>query len=109
MNIRNFLTSESHQITDLYYDAVHANNTAIYTKKQFEAWAPIPPDYDFCEAKLKESKPFAATIIGKIAGFLELKEDGHIDSLYFRKNYQRQGIAAASSMQVKWHLKGIAK
>ena len=55
----------------------------------------MPPDYDFWEAKLKKSKPFVATINGKIVGFLELEAYGHIDSLYVHKNYQRQGIAAA--------------
>ena len=47
MKIRNFVESDSHEIADLYYDAVHTIDTTIYTEEQLEAWAPTLPDYFF--------------------------------------------------------------
>ncbi len=95
MKIQNFLESDCREIADLFHNSVHAISTEIYTREQLEAWAPSPPDYNFWEAKLTVSKPFLATINGKIVGFIELEPNGHIDCMYVHSKYQRQGIATA--------------
>lgn len=40
-------------------------------------------------------KPYLACRSGKIVGFIELEDDGHIDRFYTHKDFQRQGVGHA--------------
>ncbi|WP_246077693.1 GNAT family N-acetyltransferase [Neptunomonas concharum] len=66
-----------------------------YTDAEREAWAPTPPDYDFWQLRCNTKRPFVAENKGKLVGFIELEEDGHIDCLYVAPLFQGQGIASA--------------
>lgn len=82
------------EITDLFHSAVHNIDPASYTCEQKEAWAPTPPDYDFWFSRLNEKKPFLAIVGDRVAGFLELESNGHIDCAYTHPDFQRIGIAS---------------
>lgn len=65
----------------------------MYSLAQKEAWVPIPPDYKKWKARLVSKQPYLAVINDKIAGFIELEEDGHIDCTYTLPEYQGKGVA----------------
>ena len=95
MKITSYTPDKACEIADLFYQAVQAVDTSVYSEAQKAVWAPLPVDYTFWAARLAVKQPFLAIKQGRVAGFIELEADGHIDCLYTHPCYQRQGVAAA--------------
>ncbi len=93
LSIQIYDGKQANEIADLFYSAVHHISPEIYNKKQQDAWAP-PPDYEFWKARLEQKQPFVALINNRVAGFIELDADGHIDCAYTHPDFQRQGVAS---------------
>ncbi|MEL0629591.1 GNAT family N-acetyltransferase [Psychromonas aquatilis] len=81
------------QITELFYQAVHAVDSSIYSVPQKNAWAPKPINYKQWRERLAIKKPFVIFDNQLVIGFIELEEDGHIDCLYVHPQYQGLGVA----------------
>ncbi len=105
LDIQNYTQDKAIEVADLFHHAVHAIDESIYTQQQKEAWAPTPPNYELWTTRLDRKKPFLAMIDGKIAGFIELDSDGHIDCTYTHPNFQGRGVASA----LYGHILSIAK
>nr|WP_320167294.1 GNAT family N-acetyltransferase [uncultured Methylophaga sp.] len=73
---------------------MHAIDSSVYTVQQKAAWAPPPIDYAFWSARLEAKKPFVAIVNNRVAGFMELDADGHIDCTYTHPDFQRMGVAS---------------
>lgn len=95
MKIQLYSDEMTIEIADLFHKSVHEIDSSVYTPKQKEAWAPTPPDYERWCKRLNEKMPFVAIIDGRIAGFMELEPDGHIDCTYTHPEFQRRGVASA--------------
>jgi ribosomal protein S18 acetylase RimI-like enzyme len=93
MEIIDYMPKYAHEIADLFHDSVHEIGRNYYTKKEIEAWAPTPPDYEKWSARLNKKKPYIAVQNSKVVGFIELESNGHIDCLYTHKDFQRCGVA----------------
>ncbi|MFC6673114.1 GNAT family N-acetyltransferase [Marinobacterium aestuariivivens] len=94
MNLVPYEPALARAVTDLYHRAVHAIDPKLYTPEQQEAWAPTPPDYEFWSTRLKARQPLLALDDDRLAGFIELEADGHIDCFYVDPDYQHQGVGA---------------
>ncbi|GGO77019.1 acetyltransferase [Marinobacterium nitratireducens] len=94
MRISLYEPQQARALADLFHRAVHGIDPAVYNRHQQEAWAPTPPDYEFWQRRLDAKKPWLAIDAQRIAGFIELDRDGHIDCLYVDPGYQRRGVAA---------------
>ncbi|EDM68501.1 Thioredoxin related protein [Moritella sp. PE36] len=95
MEIKSYSNEWDAEITDLFYQSVHAIDPTVYTPEQKEAWAPTPPDYATWSKRLKVKRPLVAIIDGQVAGFIELDADGHIDCTYTHPSFQGMGVASA--------------
>jgi len=95
MEIQSYSSERAGEIADLFHESVHAIDPSVYTPEQKEAWAPTPPDYEYWSERLNEKKPFVAIINDRVAGFMELDADGHIDCTYIHPDFQGTGIATA--------------
>jgi len=95
MKIIEYKAEYSKEIADLFTEAVHAIDDAIYNKAQKEAWANKVIDYKKWQERLAHTKPFLLLINNQVAGFIELEANGHIDCAYVHPNYQRQGVASS--------------
>lgn len=95
MKIERYEPDHAVEITDLLHQSVHAIDAAFYSLEQKEAWAPTPPDYASWAERLKLKNPFVALINGRVAGFMELDPDGHIDCTYTHPDFQGRGVASA--------------
>ncbi|OGT73785.1 MAG: histone acetyltransferase [Gammaproteobacteria bacterium RIFCSPLOWO2_02_FULL_57_10] len=95
MRIEPYSSSRAMEIADLFHAAVHAIDSSIYTPEQKEAWAPTPPDYAHWAGRLDTKRPFMAIIGDRVAGFMELDSDGHIDCTYTHPDFQARGVASA--------------
>jgi putative acetyltransferase len=93
MEIIEYLSSKATEVTDLFYESVHAIDSSIYSDEQKHAWARKPVDYEIWENRLEHKKPYLCIINNEVAGFIELESDGHIDCAYVSPRFQRQGVA----------------
>jgi len=93
--IQLYTPDRSAEIADLFHQSVHAIDPALYTPEQQEAWAPTPPDYARWSERLALKRPSLAIVEGRLAGFIELDADGHIDCLYTHPAFQGMGVASA--------------
>ena len=81
------------EICDLFHSTIHAIDTDIYSKAEQEAWCPTPPDYQMWLKRLDNTQPWIAIFGSRLAGFIELKDDGYIDCFYVHPDFQKRGIA----------------
>ncbi|MCA1992370.1 MAG: GNAT family N-acetyltransferase [Coleofasciculus sp. S288] len=77
---------------ELFYNTVHGINIRDYSQEQVNAWAPKSMNYQEWKDKLIQKISYVADDNGKIVGFGELEEDGHIDCFYCHKDFQGKGI-----------------
>ena len=95
MIIRKYDPADCMEITDLFYNTVHAVNSKDYTKEQLDVWATGEVDLEKWNNSLSEHYSFVAVENGMIVGFGDIDKTGYLDRLYVHKDYQRKGIATA--------------
>lgn len=95
MKIQRYKPSRAAEIADLFYRAVHAIDSSVYSEAQKEVWAPEPIDYDRWAERLEKTQPFIAVIEDRVVGFIELESDGQIDCMYTLPEFQGLGVASA--------------
>src|SRR5215210_6906669 len=83
------------EMMQLFYDTVHTVNARDYRKEQLNGWAPLHTDKRFWEQRLKKSVCKVAFINNVMVGFTELVDDGHVDTMYVHKDFQRRKVAAS--------------
>lgn len=81
-------------MAEIFTRAVHETASKVYSSKQCEAWSDRTPNPSHWKKRCARKQPFVFVEEGKVAGFLELDPDGHIDCLYVDPDRQRQGIAS---------------
>ena len=91
MEIRNYKRDDAAEIVRLFYETVRSVNRSDYSREQVEAWAPEIPDVDEWRQRMAARKTLVAEE-GKIVGFAELEEDGHLDMLYVRSDAIGLGV-----------------
>ena len=94
MKIQPYVDEMAVEIADLFHQSVHAIDPSIYTTVQKEAWAPTPPDYQRWTERLNQTRPLMAVVDDRVAGFMELGEDGYIDGTYTHADLQGMGVAS---------------
>jgi ribosomal protein S18 acetylase RimI-like enzyme len=95
MHIRRYIPGEEDEIWALYYNTTHRIVAREYTEAQVNRWAPPDVDRTAWARKLARTNPFVATESGRILGFAELEEDGHIANFYCHHQRQGEGIGTA--------------
>lgn len=93
MEFIEYSSDRAREITDLFYDSIHAIDSSIYSDEQKDAWAPAPINYSEWVKRLGEKRPYLLILNDEVAGFIELESDGHIDCAYVAPKFQRKGVA----------------
>ncbi|MEX5726846.1 putative acetyltransferase [Rhodovulum iodosum] len=79
----------------VFHAAVHQGAAAFYSAEERAAWAPTadaPPDW---EAQLLSGLTLIAERRGRIAGFMTMGADGHIDFAYVAPRFMGRGVSDA--------------
>ena len=92
MNVRRYQPGEEERLWQLFHDTMHLINGKDYAPEQCERWAPSVKDMREWKQRIHAKNPFVAEQGGKILGFAELEDDGHIDFFYCDHEHQRRGI-----------------
>lgn len=90
--IRVFQHGDHGAIAEIFTRAIHEIACDAYTPEQCLAWSDRRPDPEHWKKRCELKRPFVAVVGSRIAGFLELDPDGHIDCAYIHPDYQRRGI-----------------
>lgn len=93
MIIRRYKPWDCQEITELFYNTVHAINSKDYTEEQIAVWATGCVDLDKWNKSLLAHFSIVAVKNGVIVGFGDINRSGYLDRLYVNKDYQNQGIA----------------
>lgn len=95
MLLREYVTSDCKQLTELFYQTVHTVNAKDYTKEQLDVWATGNIDLKEWDNSFLEHYTVVAIEYEIIVGFGDIDQSGYLDRLYVHKDYQRKGIASA--------------
>ena len=95
MTIRSYEHGDHDSIAEIFSRAIHEIAIEDYTREQCEAWASPKPNPEHWEARCGIKRPFVAKVDRRIAGFLELDPDGHIDCAYVNPDFKRRGVMTA--------------
>lgn len=90
--IRPYEPRDHTAIAETFTRAIHETASAYYTPEQCEAWSDRRPNPEHWQKRCERKQPFVAEVNGRLAGFLELDPDGHIDCAYTHPDFQRQGV-----------------
>ena len=90
-------------IGQIFYDAVHQLADEHYTLEQRTAWASKPIGFKHWEKRCIAKQPFVKEINGRVVGFMELDDDGHIDCTYVDPAFARRGVMSEIMTAVKAH------
>ncbi len=90
--IRAYEAGDASAIVRLFYESVRSVNRADYSDEQVRAWAPVVPDADEWHSRMIGRRTLVAEEGGRVVGFAELEEDGHLDMLYVRKDAVGRGV-----------------
>ena len=102
MTIRLARAEDVPQIVAVFYNTVHRVNLGEYTQEQVDAWVPVMPDVDdWRKNKLPTRTTIVAEMEGRIAGFGELEDNGHIDCFYCHHEFQRRGVGRAIYAEIE--------
>lgn len=86
--------SDAPQIAELFHRTVREVNAAHYTPAQIQAWSGGKPEPEKWLARLLSKRTFVCERDGRVCGFAEFEETGHIDAVYVHAETQRQGVAS---------------
>lgn len=119
MRIQAYSDGMAKDIAELFVLAINGIHSDIYCVDQKAAWIQgirVPSgdgdgDDVYWNKRLSRTKPWVAFVEDRLAGFMELRSDGHIDCAYTHPDFQRQGVASALFEHVTLvaHAQGIAQ
>ncbi len=94
MKIRAYEAKDAHEISQLFYETVHAVNRADYSPEQLHGWAPEAPDSTLWHARMQSRCTLLAEEEGEVLAFAELEKDGHLDMFYCHQDHVGQGVGS---------------
>ncbi len=107
MLIRKFDSSDTEEIMQLFYDTVHKINIRDYSSEQVDAWATKDMDAAQWSEQLQSRMTYVAEEQGKLIGFAELEQTGHINCFYCHAEYQRMGVGTQLLNQIQSKAKNL--
>ena len=104
--IRRYQREDHLWIGRIYHEAVHQLAAKDYTLSQCLAWSSGNIDFEKWRERCERKQPFVKEIDGRVAGFMELDPDGHIDCTYVDPAYARRGVMSEIMKAVKAEARG---
>lgn len=94
MTVRKYKPSDCAELIKLFYQTVHAVNSADYSPEQLDVWATGKENPDEWNKSLSEHYTVVAEENNVICGFGDIDNTGYLDRLFVHKDFQRRKIAS---------------
>ena len=104
--IRKYQASDCADLAELFYSTVHTANAKDYSKEQLDAWAPRSRNLKDWNRDFEKHISFVAIDDRTIVGFGDIEENGYLDRLFVRPDYQRMGIGTAICNKLEGAVQG---
>ena len=95
MHLRPFVPGDAAACAQIFYEAVHQTNPALYPPDQQKAWAPAVPDTAAWQQRYTGHPVWVAEEDGHVIGFGDIYPDGLLDMLYVHPQWQGRGVGKA--------------
>ena len=99
--IRRYRSGDHLAIAGICRNAIHRLAAKDYTASQLEAWCGTKTDEEAWRRRCELKQPFVKELNGRVAGFIELDPDGHIDCTYVDPDFARRGVMSEIMEAVK--------
>ena len=106
IKVRAYIPEDADGLIELFRRSVREAAAPHYTPAQRLAWAPDNIDRIAFAARLADKPTWVAQVAGRLAGFIDLEPDGHIDMLYVSADHQRRGVARVLYRAVEQKARG---
>ncbi|HXH09017.1 MAG TPA: GNAT family N-acetyltransferase [Alphaproteobacteria bacterium] len=93
--IREYVSQDLSAVVDLFERSVRESASRDYSAAQIAAWAPQNADMSAWAKRLSKGVTLVCMREDRIAGFIRMENNEHLDLLYVHPQHQRQGIARA--------------
>ncbi len=104
--IRRYSPSDIRAVIDIFESAIRGSCLGDYDQVQIDAWL-SSADANRWNAIFMEHYSLLALFDGEPAGFGDISEEGHLNLLYVRPEYQGKGIASALCERLEKHVGGL--
>ena len=91
--IRQWKPSDAAACLEVFQAAVMGGTA--YSLPQRRAWATLPYSFSRWRVRQRRNTTLVAELDGCVAGFTEIRPDGHVHMLFVAPNHQKRGIAGA--------------
>ncbi len=91
MSIRRYHPDDAETLWELVFNTVHHINSRDYSDEQIKAWAPAEYDMNEWQQELCDKQPLVLCLEGKICGYADLQNNGHINHFFVAHDRQREG------------------
>src|SRR3954452_13994702 len=105
--IRDFRSSDSTSLWDVFFSAIHEVAAADYSAEQLDAWAPSWPDLTKWALRMEGIRPFIAEIDGRVVGYADVQPTGYIDHFFVSAAPARRG--ALSPLMGRIHERAVQR
>lgn len=103
IKLRKYTPEDCPALAELFYSTVHTVNSADYSKEELDAWADGKVNLSEWDKSLRSHNTVIAEASCGIVGFGDMDENGYLDRLYVRWDYQRKGTAGAIVSELERH------
>jgi len=95
IEIRSFRSNDLLSMFEVRRDAILNVAARDYTPDQIASWAGKSQNQDRQRERFTTSLTWVAVLDGKIVGYCNLGDDGHVDTMFVHSNFIRRGVATA--------------
>jgi len=90
--LRRYQPADAEPLLALFRDTIRRVNARDYGPEQIRAWASDEIDPHAWAKRFEGRFVVVAEVAGKLAGFAELEDNGHLDRVYVSADHQRLGV-----------------
>ena len=104
--IRKYQASDCADLAELFYFRIYIEYANAISREQLDAWAPRSRNLKDWNRDFEKHISFVAIDDRTIVGFGDIEENGYLDRLFVRPDYQRMGIGTAICNKLEGAVQG---
>ena len=93
LSVRPYQSADGPALSALYEASVRGLGARDYSPAQVEAWASLAPSPEALDGRMADGRTRLVAVADRIAGFIDVESDGHIDLLYVAPAAAGAGVA----------------
>lgn len=102
LRLRLYSSNDASETLAVFLDAITVTAAADYSAEQIAAWArPGSRDLSDWDQQLRDRNTVVADVLGEIAGFSDVSDDGYIDRMFVSPRFARRGVGRALLMELE--------